>query len=120
MIKTSTLHTIYTTERQLKKNLYGAYAELLHDDAPIGEGNNDVETFENDIHRLSGLIQDLRRNGFTDLFKDGYTMMLLDPQDFDFVDKWMNKPGSGDEGLQIVIAKDDKSTEIVSHEDLSY
>ena len=114
MIKTSTLHTIYTTERQLKSNLYGAYVELLSDEG------SDIEVFENDICRISGLIQDIWKNGFTDLFKDGHTMMLLDPKDFNFVDKWMNKPGSGDESLQIVITKDDKSTEIVSHEDLSY
>jgi hypothetical protein len=119
MIKTSKLHTIYATEHQLKKNLYGAYAELLHADA-LGDGNNDVETFENDIHRIDGLIQDIRKNGFIDLFKDGYTMMLLDPEDFKFVEDWMNKPNTENEDLQIVIARDNKTFEYISHIDISF
>jgi hypothetical protein len=117
MIKTTTLHTIHATKEQLKKNLYSSYVDILTD----GLKEDTVRFFEYDAHRLSEAIQTVDKHGFTGLFKEGYTMVLLDPKDFDFVDEWMNKPKfPNEENLQIVITKDDKSTEIVSHEDLSY
>lgn len=115
MIKTTTLHTINTTEDRLKKNLYSSYLDILTDGL-----KDDIEYFEHDVHRLSSAMQDIEKLGFKELFKDGYTMMLLDPADFDFVDKWFNKPGSAEENLQIVITKKNGQVELVSHEDLSY
>lgn len=114
-IKTTTSHTINATEEQLKRNLYSSYLDLLTD----GLGD-DVEYFEQYAHMLSSAIQDIEKLGFKELFKDGYTMMLLDPNDFNFVDEWFNKPGSAEENLQIVITKKNGQVEIVSHDDLCY
>ena len=116
MIKTTTLHTINTTEDQLKRNLYSSYLDIFTD----GLKEDTVEFLEHDVHRLSSAIQDIEKLGFTELFKDGYTMMLLDPNDFNFVDKWFNKPGSAEENLQIVITKKNGQVELVSDKDLSY
>ena len=117
MIKTSTLHTINATEEQLKKNLYSSYVDILTD----GLKEDNVKFFEHDVHRLSAAIQDISKLGFAELFKEGYTMVLLDPKDFEFVEEWIDKPKfPGEENLQVVIAKADGSVEIVSHEDLSY
>ena len=117
MITSTTLHTIKTTEEQLKKNLYSSYVDILAD----GLKEDNVEFFERDAHRLSSAIQDVNKLGFEELFKEGYTMVLLDPKDFEFVEEWIDKPKfPGEENLQVVIAKADGSVEIVSHEDLSY
>lgn len=116
MITSTTLHTIKTTEEQLKKNLYSSYVDILTD----GLKEDDVEFFERDAHRLSSTIQDVNKLGFEELFKDGYTMMLLDNKDFDFVDRWFSKGGHKHENLQVVITKDNGDVEIVSHDDLCY
>ena len=112
-IKTTTLHTINTTEEKLKKNLYSCYLDTMSCD--------DVEYFENDVHRLSSAIQDLNNLGFKELFKDGYTMMLLDVRDFEFVERFHTKPKFKDEEeLVVKILMKDGSTQVVSQEDLSY
>ena len=116
MIKTTTLHTINATEEQLKRNLYSSYLDIFTD----GLKEDTVEFMENDVHRLSEAIQTVDKHGFVSLFKEGYTMMLLDPNDFNFVDKWFNKPGSAEENLQIVITKKNGQVELVSDKDLSY
>lgn len=115
MIKTTTLHTINTTEENLKKNFYSSYLDILTDGL-----KDDIEYFEHDVHRLSSAIQDIEKLGFTELFKEGYTMMLLDPNYFNFVDEWFNKDGSAEENLQIVITKKNGQVELVSDKDLSY
>ena len=116
MITTVTLHKIHTTEERLKRNFYSAYSDIFTDNLK----EDTVEFFEHDAHRLSSAIQTIDKHGFASLFRDGYTMMLLNPNDFEFVDKWFNKPGSADEELQIIIEKKNGSIEIVSPEDLSY
>ena len=115
MIKTSTLHTINATEEQLKKNLYSSYLDILND---LFNNEATVKCFENDVHRLSSAIQDIDKHGFTSLFKEGYTMMLLDTEDFNFVDQWFNEPGNSN--LQVVVTKANGSVEIISQEDLCY
>lgn len=115
-IKTTTLHTINTTEEKLKRNLYSSYLDLLTDGL-----RDDVEYFEHDSHRLSSAIQDLDKLGFEELFKDGYTMMLLDPADFEFVERFHTKPKFKDEeDLVVKILMKDGSTQVVSQGDLSY
>lgn len=116
MITTTALHTINATEDQLKRNLYSSCLDILTDDLK----EDTVEFVELDVHRLSEAIQVIEKRGFKELFKDGYTMMLLDATDFDFVDKWFNKPASVKENLQIVITRKNGQVELVSHEDLSY
>ena len=112
-IKTTTLHTINTTEEKLKRNFYSCYLDTMSCD--------DVEYFENDVHRLSSAIQDLNNLGFKELFKDGYTMMLLDAQDFEFVERFHTKPKFKDEEeLVVKILMKDGSTQVVNQEDLSY
>lgn len=115
-IKTTTLHTINTTEEKLKKNLYSSYLDLLTDS--LGD---DLEYFEKDAQRLSRSIQEIHKLGFKELFENGYTMMLLDAQDFEFVERFHNKPKFKDEEeLVVKILMKDGTTQVVSQEDLSY
>jgi hypothetical protein len=116
-IKTTTLHTINTTEEKLKKNLYDSYLDILKDCLK----EDTVEFFENDIHRLSEAIQTVDKHGFASLFKDSYTMMLLDAEDFFFVEKWFNKPKFfNEEDLVVKILMKNGTTQVVNADDLSY
>jgi hypothetical protein len=117
MITTTTLHTINTTEEQLKRNLYSFYLENLSD----GLKEDTVEFFEQEAHRLSKVIQTIDKHGFASLFKDGFTMVLLDAEDFDFVEKWVNKPKFfNEEDLVVKILMKNGTTQVVNHKDLSY
>jgi hypothetical protein len=117
MIKTTTLHTINTTEEKLKRNLYSAYVDIFND----GLKEDTVEFFEPDVHRLSEAIQTVDKHGFASLFKNGYTVMLLDAEDFDFVDKWFNKPKFfNEEDLVVKILMKNGTTQVVNHDVLSY
>jgi hypothetical protein len=117
MIKTSTLHTINATEEQLKKNLYSSYVDILTD----GLKEDNVKFFENDAHRLSEAIQTIDKHGFASLFNEGFTMMLLDSEDFEFVERWFNKPKfPNEEDLVVKILMKNGTTQVVNHEDLSY
>jgi len=107
---------IRVTTTELKKNLYGNYLQLLNDSL-----SDEMEYFEMDANRLTDAIQTIQKHGFTDLFKEGYTMMLLPEDDFNFVDQWFNRPGSAEEELEVRIYNEDQAlVETVKHEDLSY
>ena len=116
-IKTTTLHTINATEEQLKRNLYSSYLDIFTD----GLKEDTVEFIEHDVHRLSEAIQTVDKHGFASLFKEGYTMMLLDSEDFDFVDKWFNKPKfTNGEDLVVKILMKNGTTQVVNSDELSY
>jgi hypothetical protein len=115
MITSSTLHTINTTEAQLKKNLYNRYSEALSDAL-----SDDLDLFESEVSGFNHIIQKINKVGFRRAFADGYTMMLLDAEDFEFVEKWFEQGKNKIENLQIVITKGNGDVEILSHEDLSY
>lgn len=91
--------------------VYENYVDLLKD--VVDEEN--PEHFENEIYRLSDAISSTHKSGFTHLFLDGYTMMLLDPKSFDVVENWEK----GDV-IELVIQKDDGSVEVVTHDQMSY
>ena len=117
MIKTTTLHTINTTEDQLKRNLYSSYLDIFTD----GLKEDTVEFLEHDVHRLSDAIQTIDKHGFASLFKEGYTMMLLDSEDFNFVDKWFDKPKFfNEEDLVVKILMKNGTTQVVNSDELSY
>ena len=73
------------------------------------------EYFESEIHRLSDAISGIHKHGFTHLFEDGYTMMLLEPKAFDLIESWKE----GDE-IELVINNEDGSVEVVTHDQMSY
>lgn len=116
-IKTTTLHTINTTEEKLKRNLYSSYLDILNDSLK----EDIVEYFALEAHRLSEAIQTVDKHGFASLFKDGFTVMLLDNDDFEFVDKWFNKPKFfNEEDLVVKILMKNGTTQVVNADELSY
>lgn len=111
-------YIITTNATELKKNLYSSYADLLQDSL-----EDDLEYFEMDVNRLSDCIEQIEKHGFTPLFKDGYTMMLLSPKDFQSVEDFFREHSNDDAELEIHIQGLKGSNtlrEIVKHDDLSY
>lgn len=113
-----TMHTttkkttkIQVTETELCKSFYENYMDLLQDTVK----EEDPGFFESEIHRLSDAISGIHKSGFTPLFEDGYTMMLLDPKAFEIVEDWRE----GDV-IELVITKDNGSIEVVTQDRMSY
>jgi hypothetical protein len=102
---------IQVTENELLQSFCKNYMELLKDTVD----EEDPNIFESEIHRLSDAISSTRKHGFTQLFQEGYTMMILDPKTFEIVENW----NEGDH-IELVITKDDRSVEVVTHEQMSY
>ena len=111
MITTNKATKIRVTKTELCKVFYDNYMEMLKD--VVNEEN--PEYFENEIHRLSDAISGIHKHGFTHLFEDGYTMMLLEPKAFDLVESW--KEG---DVLELVITSEDGSVEVVERDQMSY
>lgn len=119
MITTTTKHTIKVERDDLKSNIYKAFHFMLQDH--LDDGKESLEYFEIDNGRLSDVINAINKEGFRDLFAEGYTMMLLNDNDFcyveDFFGKKLDKQG---EELEVHIMHEGRVLEIVKHDDLSY
>jgi len=111
MITTTKTTKIQVTETEIRKSFYTNYMDLLQDTVK----EEDPGFFESEIHRLSDAISSSYKSGFTPLFEDGYTMMLLDPKAFEIVEDWRE----GDV-VELVITKDDGSVEVVTQDRMSY
>ena len=81
----------------------------------------DFDYFYMDLSRFQDDFTSIEKEGFADLFRQGHTMVLLNPEDFDFVDKWFNDNKNVSEELVVRIL-DDKGNqkEIIQHVDLCY
>ena len=111
MITTTKTTKIQVTQTELCKSFYTNYMDLLQDTVK----EEDPGFFESEIHRLSDAISGIHKHGFTHLFEDGYTMMLLEPSQFEIVEDWQ----AGDV-IELVITKDDGSVEVVTQDRMSY
>jgi hypothetical protein len=121
MITTTTKHTIKVERDDLKSNIYKAFQAMLQDH--LDDGAESLEYFEIDNGRLSEVIHKINKviPAFRDLFAEGYTMMLLNDDDFCYVDNFFGKKleKQGEE-LELHIMHEGRVLEIVKHDDLSY
>jgi|LauGreDrversion4_2_1035121.scaffolds.fasta_scaffold113948_3 hypothetical protein len=119
-IKTTTKHTIAVQESKLKKNLFTSFMQLLQDELDSAESEFDY--FKMDLNRFHEEATSIEKNGYTQSFREGYTMMLLDSDDFEFVEKWFHKPKhEGEEELEIHIHNHlGDRIEVVHHSDLNF
>lgn len=122
MITTTTKHTIKVERDDLKSNIYKAFQVMLQDH--LDDGKESLEYFEMDNGRLSDVINTINKGGLSglrDLFAEGYTMMLLNDDDFCYVDNFFGKKleKQGEE-LEVHIMHEGRVLEIVKHDDLSY
>ena len=119
MIKTTTKHTITVTATDLKKNLCASYLQLLQDELEAKE--IDFEYFKMDLDRFQDELDSIVKSGFAQAFRDGHSMVLLNPEDFEFVENWFDKNKNLSEELVVRILDDEgNQMEVVQHVDLSY
>lgn len=119
MIKTSTKHTITVKATDLKKNLCTSYVQLLQDELEAKE--IDFEYFKMDLDRFQDEMDSIGKHGFAQSFRDGNTMVLLNPEDFEFVENWFEKNRNLSEELVVrILDEHGNQMEIVQHVDLSY
>lgn len=113
--KTTTKHTITVEFENLKKRFYSGQLDIIQDDLHAG----DVEHFEKGIKNLASDIQTIDDEGFRSLFQDGYTMVLLSGEEFDFVENFFAEKKSEEE-LIVAVVRNDKIVEEIHHSELSY
>lgn len=119
MIKTTTKHTLTVNATDLKKNLCASYMQLLQDELDAKE--TDLEYFKMDLDRFQDELDSIVKSGFAQSFRDGNTMILLNGEDFEFVENWFNKNKNLSEELVVRILDDEgNQMEVVQHVDLSY
>jgi len=119
MIKTTTKHTITVTAAELKKNLCTSYVQLLQDELESKE--TDFEYFKMDLDRLQDELECIEKHGFASTFRDGHTMVLLNPSDFEYVENWFEANKNVSEELVVrILDNDGNQMEIVQHVDLNY
>lgn len=115
--KTTTI--IEVSELELKKNFYGGYVDLLKDS--FDDALESFENFETNIGHLSDIIDSVSKSGFTSLFKDGYTMMLLPEEDFQVVDEFFEKGLEAQEELEVrIVNLDGNVIETVKHPNIVF
>jgi hypothetical protein len=93
--------------------------QLLQDE--LAGSELDFEYFKMDLARFQDEVDSIEKNGFAPSFRESYTMMLLNPSDFEYVENWFDKPGSAGEELVVrILDNNDNQIEIVQHVDLNY
>ena len=118
-IKTTTIHKITVNATDLKKNLCASYLQLLQDELEAKE--IDFEYFKMDLDRFQDELDSIVKSGFAQAFRDGNTMVLLNGEDFEFVENWFEKNRNLSEELVVrILDEKGNQTEVVQHVDLSY
>ena len=118
-IKRTTKHTLTVNAADLKKNLCASYLQLLQDELESKE--IDFEYFKMDLDRFQDELDSIVKSGFAQSFRDGNTMVLLNGEDFEFVEYWFDKNKNLSEELVVRILDDEgNQMEVVQHVDLSY
>lgn len=92
-------HILEVPAESLKRNFASNYLNALQDELKAGE---DMEQFTSILNRFQDEMNSIEKHGFTGLFYDGMTNMLLDDTDFQDVEKfYQGKPA--EEELEIVV-----------------
>ena len=113
---TKTIHTLKVQVDDLKRNLLQNFICLLHD-----EKDEDVDVIESDVNRLSDCLNWINKSKASYAFAEGYTMMLLNPKDFDEVEHYFNNLQTENSSLEIVIVAENGNTlEVVHEESVAY
>ena len=118
------LWTLKIPKVDLKKNLAKSFEDVFKDYELELEGDRD--NMQADFNRMTDCMAQIDRYKAASVFEDGYTMMLLNSMDFDFVDEFFKENKDNDNRLEVHIMDvvDSNGTvevvEVIPHEKLSY
>ena len=116
-ITTTKRHTIKLERDEAKRNLITSFIDLLHDDCR----DEEIDMVESDINRLTDCLGMINKGNFKDVFNEGYTMLILPPAEFKYVEDFFAEHSNDDEELDIILTnKDGTTAEVVPHHCLSY
>ena len=115
-INVTQIHKIKVTSKSIFKNFSDNILDILHD------MNGDQETFENELHAFSGRLQDCRKNGFKTLFEEGFTPLLLNEDEFQYVENFFadKKDKYGEEIVVEILDDNGNVIETVEHNKIQY
>lgn len=117
-ITTTQRHTIKIDREKAKYQLICNFIDLLKDTCKHEE---EVGLLEADIHRLTNCLQLIYNNNFKEVFREGFTSMILNTEEFDYVDRFFKEHSQDEEELEIVLVdKEGFTVEVVPHTFLSY
>ena len=116
-MKITKITTIITvTAQELKQNIYEAFHDLIKESL-----EDDAEFFECEVDRLHDVIHTIPKHGFTPLFKDGYTAMLLPSEDMEAVETFDHQPTLPNRELEVrILDSEGRVQEVVKQQDLNY
>ena len=119
MITTSTKTTMTIKKSDLKKNLADSFQDMLRDYSL--QDLEDIENMQADLNRLSDCLEQINNGLVSNVFADGYTMMLLSFQDFETVEKFFQENSHNDNELVIHVTDADGNViEVIESKYLSY
>jgi len=116
MITVRKVTTIEVTADELKKTFYSAFVDILNDGLTDG-----IENFEMEANRLSDAMATINKHGFTPLFKEGYTMMLLPGKEFDVIEDFFGERQDENSDLIVrIVDAEGNCREVIQSADLIY
>jgi hypothetical protein len=113
MITTTTKHTVNVTESELFLNLSKRFLDILDDNIP------DHELFTIEACRLSDLLLTIEKSGWSSIFNDGYTAVVLSNEDMEYIEDFA-KGKKGDGVLEVVIKRRNGSVQIIPWDLVQY
>ena len=116
--KTVTKTTIEVSAASLKKNIVDSFKEIFNDYDLTSVSQR--ELYQADFNRLTNCLDQMDKGSYANVFKDGYTYMLLDPSDMEVVEKFFEERKQNTE-LEICITLSTPGTAfIVMDKDIQY
>jgi len=115
-IRVNQIHKLKVTNKSLFKNFSSNILDILQD------ANVDQETFENELHAFSGRLQDCRKNGFKTLFEEGFTPLLLNEDEFQYIENFFadNKDKYGEEIVIEILCDHGNVIETIEQNKIQY
>ena len=98
---TTTTKTIITVKKNdLRKNIADQFKDMITSCYTF-QDVEDIENMQADLNRLTDCLEQIDNGLVSNVFADGYTMMLLPFQDFETVEEFFQENSHNDNMLEI-------------------
>jgi len=98
---TTTTKTIITVKKNdLRKNIADQFKDMITSCYTF-QDVEDIENMQADLNRLTDCLEQIDNGLVSNVFADGYTMMLLSFKDFETVEEFFHENSHNDNELEI-------------------